>query len=123
MRKPLNGWNRLFIVVAVCWAVIAPFLLMGNANEPVERSFALCANSASYISDTERYNSKISECIDASIRDFVSIQKVLGAMVGHGEIELGLLSWGLIIVPLALLWFVARIVFWIAAGFRRPKMG
>ena len=47
----------------------------------------------------------------------------IGAMIGAGDRKLGLVAWGFILIPLALLWIVvwgvARIVRWVAAGFRR----
>ena len=33
----MTGWNRLFVVIAVCWALVAPFLLMAEANGPLDR--------------------------------------------------------------------------------------
>ena len=31
----MSGWNRLFVVVAVCWALVAPFGLMHDVNRSV----------------------------------------------------------------------------------------
>jgi hypothetical protein len=100
---------------------------MADANSPTEKIQALCANvayerygsSSSGQLDMARYDSEVKKCIDAYVRDFVSLPKVLSAMVGQGERELGLLAWGFILIPLALLWLLARIVFWVFAGFRR----
>jgi len=34
----MNGWNRLFVIVAVCWALVAPFLVMADVNgQPYNR--------------------------------------------------------------------------------------
>jgi hypothetical protein len=37
--KRLNGWNRLFVIVAVCWAVVVPFLALESVNKPAEQTF------------------------------------------------------------------------------------
>ena len=54
---------------------------------------------------------------------FVSIQKLLSAMIGMSDHTLGLVSWGFILIPLGLLWGVSwvlsRVVRWVAAGFLR----
>jgi hypothetical protein len=31
----MNGWNRLFVVIAVLWAIVAPFWLLDGVNKPV----------------------------------------------------------------------------------------
>jgi hypothetical protein len=33
----MSGWNRLFVVVAVLWAIAAPFVLMADTNTPVDK--------------------------------------------------------------------------------------
>ena len=35
----MNGWYRLFTVIAICWALAAPFLVMSGVNEPTHRTF------------------------------------------------------------------------------------
>ena len=127
----MNGWNRLFVVIAVCWALVAPFLIMNGANSSVEQTHSWCADTAYKLYgtgsspqlDMAKYDIEIKKCSDIFIRDFVSLPKLLGAMAGQGERQLGLVAWGIIVIPLALLWIVgwglARIVFWVAAGFRR----
>jgi hypothetical protein len=42
----LSGWNRLFVVVAICWMLVAPFLLMAETNRPIERVKDLCTDTA-----------------------------------------------------------------------------
>ena len=127
----MSGWNRLFVVVAICWMLVAPFLLMADTNRPIEQVKDLCTDTAynrygsssSVQLDMAKYDAEVKKCIDAYIRDFVSPPKLLSAMAGQGERELGLVAWGFILIPLALLWIIAwalgRIVFWVAAGFRR----
>jgi hypothetical protein len=34
LTVPLNDWNRLFVVVDAVWALVAPFLLVAENNEP-----------------------------------------------------------------------------------------
>jgi hypothetical protein len=127
----MSGWNRLFVVIAVCWALVAPFLLMADANGPIERVRNLCTDTAYDLYGTGSspqlnlpgYEAEARRCLDNYMRDFVSLPKLLGAMVGQGERQLGLVAWGFILIPLALLWIVAwgfgRIGYWVAAGFRR----
>ena len=128
----MSGWNRLFVVVAVLWAIAAPFVLMADTNTPVEQAFKRCADAAyrdygasdSRIRlDMDTHRQEVDRCLDTFSRDFVSIQNVGSAMIGIGDRTLGLVTWGFIVIPLALLWGVSwvlsRVVRWVAAGFLR----
>jgi hypothetical protein len=127
----MNGWNRLFVVVAVCWTLVAPFWLTAGVNAPIEKAQSSCTDvaynlygsSSSTKIDMERYRSEVDKCIKTAIGQYVSIPKVLSAMIGQGDYQLGLIAWGFILIPLALLWIVGwglgRTVSWVAAGFRR----
>jgi TM2 domain-containing membrane protein YozV len=130
-KKRMNGWNRLFIVVAVCWAVAAPFLMVAEGNGPVHQIFQMCADSAyrnygasdSLIRlDMDKYNAEVAKCSSVFIRDFVGIHKILASLIGAGDLKIGLAAWGFILIPLCLLWAVGwaigRIVLWVATGFR-----
>ena len=126
----MNGWNRLFVVLAACWVVAAPFVLVAEANDPPERIFHMCADTAyqlygsssSVQLDVNKYRREMDVCQDQLRRKLVSFPMLLGAMVGIGELGTGLLMWGYIAIPLALLWVVGwvigRTVIWVAAGFR-----
>jgi hypothetical protein len=128
----MSGWNRLFAVIAVLWAVAAPIILMVDTNRPVHQAFDRCGDAAyrnygasdSRIRlDMDKYRQEVALCLADFSRDFVSIQKVLHAMIGMGDWTLGLVAWGAILVPLALLWDVSwvlsRLMRWVAAGFLR----
>jgi hypothetical protein len=127
----MNGWNRLFVVVAVLWAVAAPFWLMAEENRPVEQIFSLCSDAAyqrygssdSPKLDMDKYRVERDRCIDAWIRDHTGLYKVLGAMIGLGDWRLGAAAWGFILIPLVLLWIVGwgpgRVALWVAAGLGR----
>jgi hypothetical protein len=128
----MNGWNRLFVVVAACWALVVPFLVTTEVNRPVNTVLNLCATAAyeNYGAsdsrvrlDMDTYRSEKDKCFSAYGRDFVSIQKVAAAIVGLGDWMLGLAVWSLIVIPLAALWImcwiVGRTARWVAAGFRR----
>ncbi len=80
----MNGWNRLFVVVAVCWALVVPFLVMTEVNRPVEAIFNLCTTAAyenygtgdaRVRADMDKYRSERDECISAWSHNFLSIQK------------------------------------------------
>ena len=126
----MNGWNRLFVVVAVVWAVVAPFLLMAESNKPVNSVHSMCSDvayqlygsSSSSQLDMNRYRAEVANCSEAFVRDFISLPGIFVAMIGAGNWNLGLVAWGFILIPLALLWIVAwgvgRVVHWVAAGFR-----
>ena len=43
-EKYMNGWNRLFVVIAVCWAIVSPFLVAREANRVPELTFHNCAD-------------------------------------------------------------------------------
>jgi hypothetical protein len=127
----MNGWNRLFVVVAVVWMLIAPFLLVAENNKPAERLFSLCSDAAYHLYgsssssqlDMDRYRAEEAKCSAALVRGLVGLPEMLGAMIGAGDWKLGAVAWGFILIPLALLWIVAwgvgRVVRWVAAGFRR----
>jgi hypothetical protein len=44
----MSGWNRLFILVAICWAVVAPFWIRAETNAPIEQTYrsTACATSS-----------------------------------------------------------------------------
>jgi hypothetical protein len=133
LGDPMNGWNRLFVVIAVCWAIAAPFWLMAETNSPVHQAFFQCGSTAyenygtaidSRIRlDMEKYRHEVRLCSDAFARDFVSLQRLSSAMIGIGDLTLGLVAWGFILIPLCLLWVVSwglgKTVRWVVAGFRR----
>ena len=127
----MNGWNRLFVVVAVVWVVVAPFLLMAESNKPVNSVYSMCTNAAYQLYgtssssklDMNRYQAETAKCLEAYVRDVVSLRAMFSAMIGTGNWNLGLVAWGFILIPLALLWIIAwgvgLVVQWIAAGFRQ----
>jgi hypothetical protein len=71
----------------------------------------------------DRYEVERERCTARYVRDFVSIPKLAGAMIGLGDWTLGLVGWGSILIPLAVLWgaswVLGKTVRWVAAGFRR----
>jgi hypothetical protein len=131
--KGMSGWNRLFVIVAVCWAVVAPFLAVDSINRPVDQTFNRCADSAlrrygasdaTVRHDWDMYTAERDKCLDA-LRNLIGIQDVLGAMIGVGKPTHALTAWGTFLIPLCLLWVLGwclgRIVRWVAAGFRRQR--
>jgi hypothetical protein len=136
-RAHMNGWNRLFVIVAVVWALVAPFLLVAENNKPAERMFSMCSDlayqlygsSSSSKLDMDKYRAEEAKCSEAFVRGIVGVPGIVsvpgtfGAMIGAGDWKLGVVAWGFILIPLALLWIVAwgvaRVVHWVAAGFRR----
>jgi hypothetical protein len=127
----MNGWNRIFVVVAVVWALVAPFLLVAENNKPAERMFNSCSDvayqlygsSSSRQLDMDRYRAEKTKCLDAFVRNIVSVPETFGAMIGAGDWRLGGLVWGFILIPLALLWLfgwgIGSVTHWIVAGFQR----
>jgi hypothetical protein len=128
----MNGWNRLFVIVSVVWALVAPFLFVAENNRPAERMFSMCSNSvyqlygssSSRKLDMDKYRAEEAICLEAYVHgNLVSWPGAFGAMIGAGDWKLGGVVWGFILIPLALLWIVAwgvgRVVHWVAAGFRR----
>jgi hypothetical protein len=130
-RADMNGWNRLFVVVAVVWAVVAPFLLVAENNRPATTMYSMCSDvayrlygsSSSIKLDWDKYEAERAKCSTELVRRLTSVPDMFGAMIGAGDWKLGLVAWGFFFIPLALLWIVAwgvgRVVRWVAAGFRR----
>jgi hypothetical protein len=71
----------------------------------------------------DKHRQVLDRCLATFSRNFVSIQTLGSAMIGIGDRTLGLVTWGFIVIPLALLWGVSwvlsRVVRWVAAGFLR----
>jgi hypothetical protein len=119
-------------VVAVLWAIAAPFILMAETNRPVHQVFDLCgdvayrnygASDSQIRLDMDKYQQEVNRCLASFSRDFVGIEKLFSALLGIGDRTLGLVAWGFILIPLCVLWVVGwgfgRIGRWVAAGFSR----
>jgi hypothetical protein len=130
--RGMSGWNRLFVIVAVCWAVVAPFLALDSINRPVEQTFDWCADSAyrrygasdsTVRLDWDMYTAERDKCLDALVRNLIGLPQLFSAMIGVGNQTHGLVAWGTFLIPVCLLWVLGwclgRIVRWVAAGFRR----
>jgi hypothetical protein len=128
----MNGWNRLFVVVAVVWTLVAPFLFVSERNKPADAMYSACDHIAYdlYVSekrnpDWDRYKVEGAKCLETFGRNAINLPGTLDAMfgIGAGDWKLGGGAWGFILIPLALLWLlgwdVGSLVQWIAAGFRR----
>jgi hypothetical protein len=121
----MNPWNRLFAVIAICWAIASPLLIATEANRGPAQASHDCSDSAyqQYGSsdsprfDMYRYIAEIDACNHAYARDGVRLPGVLSAMFGSGDRILGVAG------PLVLLWIlswgIGRFVIWIVAGFHR----
>src|ERR1700688_1517949 len=121
----MNGWNRLFVVVAVVWALVAPFLMVAESNKPAERIFSMCSDTAyqlygsssSIKLDWDRYQAERAKCSKGLVSGLISVPGTFSAMIGAGDWKLGGVAWGFILIPLALLWIVAwgvgRVVHWV----------
>ena len=130
----MSGWNRLFVIVAVCWAVVAPFLALDGLNKPAEGTFHRCADSAyrrygasdsTVRLDWDKYTAERDKCLDVLVQDLVGLPQLFSAMIGVGDRKLALVAWGTFLIPLCLLWVLGwgfgRIVRWVAAGFRQER--
>ena len=127
----MSGWNRLFVVIAVCWAIVSPILVTREANRVSELTFHNCADSAyreygssdSPLFNMNRYIAETNACSQVYTRDGVRLPRVVRAMGSTDDRILGLAGWGFMLIPLALLWIISwgigHIVIWIAARFRR----
>jgi hypothetical protein len=135
----MNPWNRLFVVIAICWAIVSPLLIAAEANRGPAQALHDCSDSAyqqygssdSARFDMYRYIAEKDACNHAYARDGVHLPRVLSAMFGGGDRILGVAGWGFLLIPLVLLWIlswgIGRFVIWIVAGFyrlvRRRKRG
>ena len=88
---------------------------MADANKPIEQAWVSCdqvvygryGSRNSIELNVVKYDAEVRRCIDAYVRNFMGFPKVLSAMVGQGERRLGLVAWGSILIPSALLWIIA----------------
>ena len=127
----MNGWNRIFVVLAAGWALGAPLLLVSENNKLPEMSYSRCSDvayqlygsSSSRQLDMDKYRAERDKCYERLVPALISVPGIFGAMVGAGDWKLGGMAWGFIVMPLAMLWIVAwgvgRTLSWIVAGFRR----
>jgi hypothetical protein len=96
----MNGWNRLFVVVAVLWALVVPFYLVADHNKPVEQIFSMCSEVAYQIYgtassprlDMDRYHVETAKCSQDLVRDLIGVPELLGAMIGLGSWQAGLVA-------------------------------
>ena len=42
----MNPWNRLFVVIAICWAIVSPLLAATEANRGAAQALHDCSDSA-----------------------------------------------------------------------------
>src|ERR1019366_9383728 len=104
----MHGWNRVFVIVAVVWVLVAPFLLVNESNKPAERMFSMCSDlayqlygsSSSRNLDMDRYRAEEAICMKAFVGHLVSVPGTIGAMIGAGDWRLGGVAWGFILIPL-----------------------
>jgi hypothetical protein len=133
-----SKWNRLFAVIAVCWAIVSPLLLAAEADrrpelarrDCTETSYRLYGATDSPHFDLNTYAAEAEACNRSYNSDSVRLPKVLSAMVGRGDRILGLAAWGLLLIPLGFLlvisWGIRRFVNWIRvffAGWTRNRKG
>jgi hypothetical protein len=122
----LNGWNRLFLVVAVCWLEIVPYLIMHSANGPVTSEFEVCSDRAYRIYgtaaspqlDMNRYHLEMDKC-RRELERLIGIDTVIASWIGKGPPNLWLSSAFLFAIPLSILWVVGWIV---GRTFRRKQI-
>ncbi len=132
IQRRKSGWNRLFLVISVLWAIGAPIWVMVDTNDSTGKVYQMCLNSAyknydvgGYTPNTTKYDATKSECLHSFERQFIPPQRLLAMLLGNDPGPGGYgfaLLWGVILVPIALLWLIGggtvRTVRWIAAGFR-----
>ena len=90
-----------------------------------EVAYQIYGTASSPKLDMDRYHVETAKCSQDLVRGLISVPELLGAMIGFGSWQAGLVGWGFIIIPLALLWIVCwglgRVVYWVGAGFRRRR--
>src|SRR5580692_1480770 len=107
----MNPWSRLFVVIAICWAIVSPLLIAIEANRGPAQALHDCSDSAyqQYGSsgsprfDMYRYIAEMDACNHAYTRDGVRLPRALRAMFGSGDRILGVAGWGFLLIPLVLL--------------------
>jgi hypothetical protein len=127
-----SGWNRLFVVISVLWAIGAPIYTMVEANNSTSEIYRMCYSSAytrygpgGYAgADEAKFQTAKAQCGYNFDRAFMAPQKLIDILLGGqgpGPNSTAIL-WGIILVPLALLWLIGgitiRTVRWVAAGFK-----
>jgi hypothetical protein len=86
-------WNRLFAVIALCWAIVSPFLLAAEADRRPElarrdctdTSYRLYGATDSPRFDVNRYTAEADACNRSYNSDSVRLPKVLSARELQGS--------------------------------------
>ena len=72
--------------------------------------------------DMDMYTAERDKCLDVLVRDYVGLPQLFRALIGIGDWKVAAVAWGVLLIPLCLLWVVGwglgRIVLWVVAGFR-----
>ena len=84
----MNGWNRLFVVVAVVWTLVAPFVFVSESNKPADAIYSACSHivyerygtGSSPTVDMDRYRTEGAKCLDTR---WTSIQNLLQTQISH----------------------------------------
>jgi hypothetical protein len=98
----MNGWNRVFVVVAVVWVIVAPFLLVSENNKFPLTMYSMCSDLAyrlygsgsSSKLDMDRYRAEGAKCLETLQHHFISVPGIFSAMIGAGDWKLGGVAWG-----------------------------
>jgi len=132
IQSKKSGWNRLFVVISVLWAIGAPIYAMVDINRSAGNLFGMCYSSAyktygagGYLgADETKLQTAEAHCRRDLDRVAMPPQKLLDVLLGKGPEQYGFaILWGVILVPIALLWLIGGAtigtVRWVAAGFQR----
>ncbi len=125
-----SGWQRLGVVISVLWAVGAPIYAMVDTNHRAGENYGHCYSIAykTYgpgpTANETRLQIAEAECRRALDSAAMPPQKLLDVLLGKGSEPGGAaILWGIILVPIALLWLIGGTIIgtvrWVATGFRR----
>jgi len=54
----------------------------------------------------DMYTAERDKCLDVLVRDYVGLPQLFRALIGIGDWKVAAVAWGVLLIPLCLLWVV-----------------
>jgi hypothetical protein len=120
----MSGWQRIGVVISVLWILAAPSYFVISSYQDAGAYYRRCLGRIPD-SDTkpEDVGKAMQDCATEERRMVASPARFMQILLFQEDSFEGLLSWGIILVPIAIFWIIGGIVLatlrWIGRGFVR----